>query len=171
MTDYTLAHSDAIQPPFIPLYPDGKFPWHEAVPPDVQSGDGKRNTGRLRACSYCGSMHPTDVVAAIQAGAHGSWADMKYGWPHKAYFNGVPNPHAGLLECLGTANHPLEGWIQVDDKHWRQPYTPAPATTTGKFYTVHLLDATPEQRQVIERHLGLHFEFDDNGGVRWTAAR
>lgn len=39
-----------------------------------------------------------------------------------------------------------------------------------KFYSIHLQDAEPADRAVIEKAMGLHFEFsDDNGGsVRWS---
>lgn len=50
---------------------------------------------------------------------------------------------------------------------WREPGEPAPKTTDGKFYTVHLQDATPEDRANIEAHLGLTFTFHDNGKVEW----
>jgi len=38
-------------------------------------------------CDYCGSLHPTEVVALLKAGARISMADWKYGWPHKAYLD------------------------------------------------------------------------------------
>jgi hypothetical protein len=140
----------------------------DAVAPDIESGDEKRFAGRLRSCAYCGSMHPADVVAAIKAGAVGSWAYMKYGWPHKSYFDGVPNPHAGMLESLSGANYKVgEDWVQTSDGLWRGPYTPAASTTMGKFYSIHLLDATPEEKLIIEQHLGLTFEFTPDGKVSW----
>lgn len=169
MTDYSIAHERNLDRLLRSFHPDGKVPWDEAVAPDVTSGDEKRMTGRLRTCAYCGSMHPADVAAAIKAGAHGSWADWKYGWPHKAYFDGVPNPHAGMLEVRGISNRPLEGWVQVGENKWQQPARPADATVMWKFYTVHLQDATPEERDVIERHLGLHFVFLDDGAIRWQS--
>lgn len=146
-------------------WPSGEVPWRPESPPD-QSKVGMR-TGELRGCSYCGSMHPEDVAAAIRAGAHGSWADRKYGWPHKAYFDGVPNPHAGLLEVRGSSNAPQRGWEPGGDGHWYAPARPASATTRGKFYSVHLLDASPEDRALIEGHLGLAFTFDADGRVSW----
>lgn len=149
------------------LYADGLVPWREAKPPEKT---GHSRTGQLRGCGYCGSMHPADVAAAIRAGATGSWADRKYGWPHKAYFEGVPNPHAGLLEVRGSANFKPEGyddWIQ-DGEHWHEPPRPAPERTHGKFYSIHLLDATPEDREIIEAHLGLHFDFKEDGSVSWA---
>ena len=154
------------------LYPDGRVPWDEATPPDIEKEE-RYWTGRLRSCAYCGSMHPADVAAAIRAGAKGEWADMKYGWPHKSYFEGIPNPHAGLLEVRVSTNFPPEGdrykdWIKAPDgQHWHEPGRPAAVKTDGKFYSVHLMDATPEDRETIETHLGLHFEFTDDGKVTW----
>ena len=53
------------------MFPDGLVDWED------------RNGSRH--CGYCGSMHPTDVAAAIAGGAIGHFADRKYGWPHKIY--------------------------------------------------------------------------------------
>lgn len=153
-------------------HPDGLVPWRDATPPEIE---GRSRTGRLRSCAYCGSMHPTDVAAAIKAGAEGSWADKKYGWPHKAYFEKVPNPHAGLLEVRGSANYRPEGdhyadWVScIEDgkEYWHEPPRPAGPTTNGKFYSVHLMDATPEERDLIESHLGLNFDFKADGTVTW----
>lgn len=40
---------------------------------------------------------------------------------------------------------------------------------SGKFYTVHLQDATPEDRETIEEHMGLRFTFPDDGQkVSWS---
>jgi NAD-dependent dihydropyrimidine dehydrogenase PreA subunit len=159
-------------------YPDRLVPWREAQAPDFAQ---ERHTGRLRSCGYCGSMHPADVAEAIRQGAKGSWADFKYGWPHKAYFDGVPNPHAGLPEIRAYSSHPHPSFpvehtrVRYDErtgerreeKWYSDQSRPAAATEHGKFYTVHLQDASPEDRELIERHLGLAFEFDENGGVRW----
>ncbi len=148
------------------MNPDGLVPWRDATPPEKT---GRSRIGQLRSCCYCGSMHPEDAAAAIRSGAIGTWADWKYGWPHKAYFDGVPNPHAGLLEVRSSANHKPDGyddWVQ-DGDHWREPPRPAREKTNGKFYSVHLMDATPEDRETIELHLGLHFEFREDGEISW----
>lgn len=166
MNSQSIAHKIGMNNVGQGKHPDGLVPWRDAAPPETS---GHTRTGRLRSCSYCGSMHPTDVASAIKAGAEGSWADKKYGWPHKAYFEGIPNPHAGLLEVRASANYKPEhheDWVQCGD-HWHEPPQPAGPTTSGKFYSVHLLDATPEERDVIEAHLGLHFDFKDDGGVAW----
>lgn len=196
--------------------------WCEAAPPDLAAG---RTTGRLRSCSYCGSMHPADVAAAIRAGAMGHWADRKYGWPHKAYFDSIPNPHAGMLEsrmgashavpncpfsltlggpcehkepqsfsmpqCMCMQDHPdkivggrhaggnvmipiRDGFSRETGKpvyRWTEVGKPAAATTWGKFYSVHLQDATPEDRKTIELHLGYAFSFKDGSNqVSWRPA-
>jgi hypothetical protein len=130
-------------------------------------------------------MHPTDLVAAMKAGAVAHWADFKYGWPHKAYVENIPNPHAGMLEVRCWASSPQAGIDrEVREKRFdpttgepvadyvtytEQP-KPAGATTYGNFYTVHLMDATPEERQIIERHLGFTFQFSDDGRVTWERA-
>jgi hypothetical protein len=164
--------------------PDGLVPWRPAEAPNVDGGG--RTAGMLRGCGYCGSMHPADVAAAIRAGAKGHWADFKYGWPHKAYFDGVPNPHAGMREIRSSANFKPEGegWEprhearydertgeRLADRETWVKYSMATETTHGKFYTVHLQDASAEDRATIEQHLGLKFEFTDDGSVRWQPSK
>lgn len=166
MNEPSIAHKTGMNHIGQQMNPSGLVPWSDAAPPETT---GISRIGRLRSCEYCGSMHPADVATAIRAGAKGEWADMKYGWPHKAYFDGIPNPHAGLMEVRGSCNFEKEGWIR-DGDHWHEPPTPAPETTYGKFYSVHLMDASPEDREVIEKHLGLHFEFTEDGKVRWKKA-
>lgn len=186
--------------------------WRDATAPDLAAG---RTTGRLRSCSYCGSMHPADLAAAIGAGARGHWADFKYGWPHKFYVEDVPNPHAGMLESRMSPSHavplcprtgeacthgdqsfyrpecdcmragePTEGRfgerrvIALPDGfsrstgkpefRWHEEGKPADATTHGKFYTEHLQDATPDDREVIERAMGLRFNFSELPRISWS---
>lgn len=170
----SIAHKYDIQYMFRSKYPENLVPWDDAIAPDIASG---RTTGRLRSCGYCGSMHPSDVVAAIQAGAVGSFADMKYGWPHKAYFSKIPNPHVGMLESRMSQSHPQQedidsgAMIRVPTGRfsetdgsptytWVEKGKPASALTNGKFYSVHLQDATPEEKDIIERHLGVRFTFN-----------
>ena len=160
---YTHVHDREIEfSVFSPMFPDGKVPFEDPVPPDPKKLGG----GTLRRCYYCGSMHPTDVVAAIKAGGRGEIADMKYGYPHKVYFHGVPNPHEGLLASRSGSSKPKDGYIQVGENEWLSPPEPESATTWGMFYTVHLQDATDEEREIIEKYLNLKFTFKD-GGVSW----
>lgn len=39
----------------------------------------------------------------------------------------------------------------------------------GKFYTLHLQDATDNERKIIEAHINLAFTFDEDGGIGWKA--
>lgn len=157
------------------------FSWRDAQPPlwpPAQDGS-HRKTGRLRSCEYCGSMHPADVAEFIRKGASGSWADFKYGWPHKAYFDNIPNPFVGLIESRCSRSNPpkeeIEAglWIKLKETQWNTTYyhelgSPAPQHTYGKFYSIHLLDASIEDKAVIEQHLGLEFTFGDgNKTVSW----
>lgn len=53
----------------------------DGVAPDVWE-----SRAGVRACSYCGSMHPDDVFAAIEAGKMLDPTDKNY----KVYVRGVP---------------------------------------------------------------------------------
>jgi len=179
----SIAHKHDMNIYGLQQWPDGLVPWGDESPPNLTGDMDERGQGLLRHCSYCGSMHPADVAAAIKSGARGEWADRKYGWPHKAYFDGIPNPHVGLLESRASRSdmpNPDESdkWRRVQrgfnsrtgepEYWWAETGQPASATTHGKFYSVHLQDATPEDRAVIEAHLGLVFEFSDDGqNVKW----
>jgi hypothetical protein len=187
----SIAHRGAIEPMLADRYPEGMTRWLPAQAPEWPAETDLRMTGRLRACAYCGSMHPVDVAAAIRAGAVGHFADRKYGWPHKAYFDRIPNPHAGMLESRSGASFPPPDeiaagkWIRVrsgfdprtgePSYFWRDAGKPAPALTHGKFYTLHPQDATPADRDIIELHLGFRFVFDRDPAdgrsrVSWTQA-
>lgn len=161
--------------------PDGLVPWRDAEAPDIEKG---RTVGELRSCGYCGSMHPADLAAAIKAGAHGHWADFKYGWPHKWYVEDIPNPHAGMPETRASSSSKSEQYPRevreprydertgervADRVYYTEEPRPAAAKTWGKFYTVHLQDATPEDRETIARAMGLNFTFSEDGQkVSWT---
>lgn len=40
-----------------------------------------------RHCSYCGSIHPEDLLRLLAGGARLGGSDWKYGWPHKFYLS------------------------------------------------------------------------------------
>lgn len=164
MTDikYTSVHKGEMMFPGIDAE---KILFHEAKAAEPNSF----GPGSLRRCSYCGSMHPSDVVEALKAGARMEWADFKYGWPHKIYLDNIPNPHAGLPESLhGTSTPQGPDWFQLRENFWIAPPQPAPAKTRAKFYTIHLKDATPEEKEFIEEHAGIRIRFDDDGGIGWS---
>ncbi len=108
-------------------------------------------------------------------------ADRKYGWPHKFYVDGIPNPHAGLTEIRASCNFEQPGYERhatprfnqltgeriEDHVEWVQKSIAAPKTY-AKFYTEHLQDAEPEDRRIIEQAIGMTFSFDAKGGVSWA---
>lgn len=56
-----------------------------------------------RTCWFCGSIHPEDLWHLLTDGApiEVHRADRKYGWPHKFYIEGIPNPIAGDMAEMG----------------------------------------------------------------------
>jgi hypothetical protein len=99
-----------------------------------------------RTCSFCGSIHPEDLLArpepdmmrSIDIGAgppvdvpNVTWADWKYGYPHKLYLDYGPGLNA-------------------------------------KFYSVHLLDRPDLIEAFNDRfgYLGVIFD-SDSKGVSW----
>lgn len=48
----------------------------------------------FRSCSFCGCIHPEDLIKALEEGATLEAADWKYGWPHKFYVSGGKVGHA-----------------------------------------------------------------------------
>jgi hypothetical protein len=171
-------------------HPDGNVPWWPArsAAEDADRFSPLKSSRPFYGCQYCGSMHPQELAAAIRAGARIHWSDFKYGWPHKVYVDNAPNRYEGDPELCGGVSfcgRPKQEeidagkWVRYQDGFSRStgeptysyhsplpPPTPASATAHGKFYSVHLKDATPEDREVIERAMGKSFEFKD-GGVRW----
>lgn len=169
-TEMSIAHKFDMNSLGNDMFPNGLVPWRDAMPPDPLNNLDRRSIGSLRSCHYCGSMHPSDIAAAIKAGYHGEWADWKYGWPHKSYWL-IPNPFEGQIECTTRQGFPPKldapgNWQKVGEAWFR--LSPAPKITQGKFYTVHLQDATPEERQLIEQELGIHFEFLADGRLKWA---
>lgn len=151
----------------------------------------------FRRCSYCGSMHPEDVVAEFKLGATAEWADQKYGWPHKFYVH-VANRTPDAVFCVGSTHggdpdrDPGTGYVHVsqltdeqraialrdgmlgeDDPlegaHWLM--FGQRTEHFGKFYTQHLADPalSDETREAIALGSGLRFHFED-GRVRWEVA-
>lgn len=47
-----------------------------------------------RSCSYCGSIHPQDLLGLDPGTVNrAEWADWKYGYPHKMYVEAGPGRH------------------------------------------------------------------------------
>lgn len=122
----------------------------------------------FRRCSYCGSIHPEDLLRHLRAGASPHGADWKYGWPHKFYVEGVPNLLAGKTVRCGTA------FKRADGKDFEEPIMgAAPATVHVKWYNEHLLDEGYDEAtraELIEALAasGIRFEIVD-GRLRYSA--
>lgn len=146
----------------------------------------------FRRCSYCGSMHPEDLVTIARGRV--DWADRKYGWPHKFYVH-VPNQNPEALFCVGSS--PLvidgspnpqglvnaadltpeqrdiivrDGWGGVDEQ--RSYLFGTRREHFGKVYTVHLADPeiSDETRAAAAEMCGLRFDFVDGGRIQWGPA-
>jgi hypothetical protein len=126
----------------------------------------------FRTCSYCGSIHPEDLIEALRAGASLGGADWKYGWPHKFYVDKIPNPNVGQLvrrtstsiagaeptaaeresmarwaKSPGSEVHVVANGFSPHDGSPRYSlavFEPDGATTHGKWYNEHLKDLEPE---------------------------
>jgi hypothetical protein len=147
--------------------------------PDI--GDEER--ARIEALHPAHSYDP--------GGWYASWADRKYGWPHKFYVEGLKPRDPSLVHCIGHSrggdgSAPGHGWaaaagltraqkqiIKDDGMHaggkfdgWYQ-FAPR-ASLHAKFYTIHLADPAINQdvKDVIQRVSGLRFRFED-GRVGW----
>ncbi len=132
----------------------------------------------------------------MDTGWRASWADRKYGWPHKFYVEGLRPRDPSLLHCTGSKSGPeapdpgymgME-WHRVKDcprklikvaKADGMVYSAenkdgwlgfaTRASMHAKFYTKHLADprVSDEVKDKIARVSGLRFTFDDGGRVYW----
>jgi hypothetical protein len=141
-----------------------------------------------RTCSFCGSIHPEDLLRVLLAGAHMHGADWKYGWPHKFYLDDVPNKIAGEVRRTGgvyTHGNSVEdvskqypdanNWRHKEGDRWEGDLiSPAPATAPAKWYNEHLLDldevAFGPVAQAILAHTGVEFKMID-GRLKFFAVR
>lgn len=170
-----------------------------------------------RTCSYCGSMHPEDLIRFLQLPqkdtatcarcrsestpepnvpenpsdeqlqAWQSWergrysphtcrvtlgdSDWKYGWPHKFYVEGIPNPTAGKISQYGTHSYTDEN----GKRHEEKLMGPEPATRGGKWYNQHLLDQGYDDDALdlllglLSEHSGITFLKGDDGQLKYRA--
>ncbi len=127
----------------------------------------------FRTCSHCGSMNPEDLVKALEAGASLEGSDWKYGWPHKFYVTGIPNPSPDTILLLGYSSGgrnpdgtPIRG---IRDLKWDK----AGPVRRGKFYNDHLLDLEPELfarvSKVLVEKSGIEFKIGDDGKLHYRA--
>jgi hypothetical protein len=79
-------------------------------------------------------------------GWYASWADRKYGWPHKFYVEGLRNRDPGALFCVGSSSEAREGPYAPGGEMYR----PLSERYPGQNW-VAAADLTPEQQAIIER--------------------
>ena len=125
-------------------------------------------------------------------GWYASWADRKYGWPHKFYVD-IPNRSPDALFVIGSQYGPSQAprpdgleWVAWADLSRAQrkiakrdgcDRDPHPnyvgfgthASHHAKFYTKHLADPAISQdvKDTIQRVSGLRFTFTDDGRIGW----
>lgn len=89
----------------------------------------------FRTCSWCGAMHPEDLVAALRNGSPVEWAKPGY----KIYVD-VPNPISGQEVKCGSRSGPVDPDDMSKGRYDEPIYGAAPPTVMGKWYTTHLHD-------------------------------
>jgi hypothetical protein len=127
----------------------------------------------FRSCSWCGGIAAEDLVALAQAHVlHFEVADMKYGWPHKIYVDGIPNPIAGQEVCSGGESGGL--WPDGSPRGvHRLMLGLAPSMTHCKFYCEHLQDQGYDDEAfeaialLIRARTRVEFQRDSDGRMKW----
>lgn len=137
----------------------------------------------FRTCSYCGCIHPDDLIVALKAGAKLQGADLKYGWPHKFYVDSIPSTNKGALVKKISASgfkseqaarddgaKYLKDGFQIQVKSTTAPdhatqtfketgyfeyaiLEPAGDLTHGKWYNDHLKDCNDEQLKTLSGYI------------------
>lgn len=136
----------------------------------------------------------------VDTGWRASWADLKYGWPHKFYVEGLRPRDPEMLHCIGSSSHdPDDGpfgrgglqWYKVSEcppelieaakadgmRHSAERpdgwlgFGPR-ETLHAKFYTRHLADPrlSDEVKEKITQACGLRFRFLPDGRIGWCPA-
>jgi hypothetical protein len=130
-------------------------------------------TGRpFRTCSYCGSMHPEDLIAALRQGARLEGADWKYGWPHKFYVARIPNPREGQQIVTGEISEPGPDGVRVST-----PVYGIARPIHHKWYNAHLGDEGYDDEAMalllgtLTRFSGITWRRDEQGRIHWQAPR
>jgi hypothetical protein len=128
----------------------------------------------------------------VNTGWRASWADRKYGWPHKFYVEGLVNRDPDRLYVFSSTNSAEapeaygQPWVSARKLTRRQRAAVkeyrggrdststwyqfgAHETHHAKFYTIHLADKQlPDGvKDTIERVCGLAFTFTDDGRAGW----
>lgn len=138
-----------------------RWPKTEIVWTPPRGDDGGPYDDRHRTCSFCGSVHPSDLLDVLSAGAEIETADWKHGWPSKLYVV-IPNPKAGITAVVGRGpGGPIMG--------------AAPQQRHLKFYNQHLVELSREAFDVvatlIQAQTDIKFDFNSAGQLRYQVIR
>jgi hypothetical protein len=122
----------------------------------------------FRTCDFCGSIHPEDLFVLMRDHASVALdeADWKYGWPHKFYIEGIPNPLVGVM-TVTSARYTRDE--DGNEKVELGPATPERPTIGHKFYNEHLSDEgfDDEARnaliQALWQRTGILFSMTERG--------
>lgn len=121
----------------------------------------------FQTCSFCGSIAPQDLYPFLldpPAAFQMHMADWKYGWPHKLYIDGLPNPWKGV-EVVVSSTYQY-GKI-IEGSEVRAPGGPH---VHAKFYSIHLLDlygvALTKFLEALHKHTRLRFDVRIENGDR-----
>lgn len=122
-------------------------------PPDERYPQGEP----FRVCSYCGSIHPGDLLKALGDGAILGGSDWK-GFPHKFYLYNIPNPHREEIAEIGQRSGPDDAGEIVHESIMGPQ-----GDFTSKWYSIHLEDVgyDGEALQTLLRSL------TENSGIEW----
>lgn len=136
-----------------------------------RGGDTRNPDGEpFRRCSYCGSIHPEDLIAALDAGGVLSGSDWKYGWPHKFYLI-VPNPNRDRTAEIGSSSE----WNDEKGERVDTPIMGSEGDFNAKWYNEHLQDDgyDDEARALILERIkqasNIEFRFSDDGRLQYSA--
>jgi hypothetical protein len=160
--------------------------WCGPIDTDARVDPGRQSYEPFRSCSFCGSMHPEDLLTAIKAGATLGGSDWKYGWPHKFYVNAIPHVHPEREVWRGGSSGPLyrcrtcgfeppkSAWPvplceHVTDRvqyaitgHYKDDiFEPVGPTVHGKWYNTHLNDLSDVAFALLAPVL------KDAAGIEW----
>jgi hypothetical protein len=144
-------------------------------PPNVDPGSVElqrfADSKPFRTCSYCGCIHPADLIAGLAVGAKLGGSDWKYGWPHKFYVEGIPNPLAGQETVRSS-----KSWTDKETGESKVIYTTSVerAGTHAKWYNDHILDIEHEPTRIefcriLAEHAHIKFEVVDGVRLKYMA--
>lgn len=118
----------------------------------------------FRRCSYCGSIHPEDLIRVLSEDAKLEGSDWKYGWPHKFYVEEIPCPLKGREVQVG-----FHSFIQ-NDVRIEEPIMGVHQWDSAKWYNEHLEDEGYDEEALslllftLKEHSGIDFSFEERDG-------